>query len=120
MSIQTDLASLAVLARVYRSPDRMTALQQAVQTLHKQVSYFDWVGLFLEREGDYVLEASSNQNEQLTWEYNAELVIPLPGAEDKELGKIVVRSKQPICFDVTDVSTLKKVAEELSKKLCVH
>ena len=56
----------------------------------------------------------------LTWEYNSQLRIPIKNNLGEEMGEIVVKSRQPICFDVTDVSTLETVAEEISQKLFLN
>ncbi|GAA0370891.1 GAF domain-containing protein [Bacillus horti] len=122
MSIKTDIASLEILAQVYQTTDMKETLQCLVRTLHEQVSYFDWVGLYLNKGEQMVLEAASCTKDTLAWESNAELRIPIhkQEQEDMELGKLVVRSKQPICFDVTDLSTLKKLTSELGSKLFTH
>lgn len=119
MSIKTDIASLEILAQVYQETDSKAALQNMVSKLQQQVDYFDWVGLYLHQGEEMVLEAASCLQDTLTWESNSELRIPIQGHQ-KELGKLVVRSKQPLCFDVTDLSTLKKLAAEISHKLFMH
>jgi putative methionine-R-sulfoxide reductase with GAF domain len=120
MSIKTDLASIEIIADVYQSQDLRKTFADLVHTLHNQVSYFDWVGLYLHQGEDLVLEASSNIEDDLAWESNSELRIPIEDSLEQELGKIVVRSRQPICFDITDVSTLKTLASEISRRLALN
>lgn len=120
MSIKTDLASLEIIAAVHKSQDLRQTFFEMVHRLQKQVSYFDWVGLYLQHGEEVLLEAASNMEDQLTWECNAEIRIPIKNNLEETIGKIVVKSRQPICFDVTDISTLQTVAEEISKKLYLN
>ncbi|WP_202080948.1 GAF domain-containing protein [Caldalkalibacillus salinus] len=120
MSIQTDLASLEVIATVHQSSDMEDAIQQMVAKLQQDVPYFDWVGIYLYQGEDMVLKAASDMENQLTWESNSELRIPIEDESERQYGKIVVRSRQPICFDITDVSTLKTLAKELRQRLTVN
>lgn len=117
MSIKTDIASLEILAQVYQGQNLKQTFESMVTTLQQQVSYFDWVGLYLNQGEELVLEAASCFDNTLTWESNSELRIPIHNHADHELGKLVIRSKQPLCFDITDLSTLKKLAAEISSKL---
>lgn len=121
MSIQTDLASLEIIAKVYRSQDVRESFQQLVTTLHNEVPYFDWVGIYLIEGEEMNLTAASNFDDLLTWDTNSELRIPIqdPLAQE-DIGKIVVRSRQHICFDVTDVSTLETLATEISSRLTLN
>lgn len=116
MSIQTDLASIEILAGFYQESDLKTTFTKVVQKLQEQVPYFDWVGLYIQNGSEIRLEAASDFYKQLEWEANAELRIPIV-CDQGDLGRIVVRSKQPLCFDVTDVSTLEKLASEISKRI---
>lgn len=120
MSIKTDLASIEIIAEVHRSQDLKKTFSKAVVTLHKHVSYFDWVGLYLYEGGEVALVAASDMENEITWECNSELRIPIQDSQERELGKIVVRSRQPICFDVTDVSTLETLAAEISERLSLN
>lgn len=116
MSIETDLASLEILAGVYKESDLRTTFAKVVQKLQEQVPYFDWVGVYIQNGSDIQLEAASDYHQLLEWEANAELRIPIV-CDHGELGRLVVRSKQPLCFDVTDVSTLETLAAEISKRM---
>jgi putative methionine-R-sulfoxide reductase with GAF domain len=120
MSINTDLASIEIIASLYRGQDLREAYLELVHKLQEKVTYFDWVGLYLKQGEEMVLEAASDMGDPLTWECNSELRIPIKDTKELELGKIVVRSQQPICFDITDVSTLRSVAEVLSQKLSLN
>lgn len=120
MSIKTDLASIEIIAEVHQSKDLRKSFQEMVHRLHQQVSYFDWVGLYLQEGGELSLEAASDMENHLSWECNAELRIPIEDPNQEELGKLVVRSKQPVCFDITDISTLKTLAAEISQRLSVN
>jgi|GEM_PF-5109665 len=120
MSIYTDIASIKIIAEVVTSQNLKKTLSNVVEHLHEKVQYFDWVGLYLKQGDELVLEASSDLEENLNWETNAELRIPLIDQHQKDLGKIVVRSKQPICFDITDVSTLETLAKEIGNRLTIN
>ncbi len=119
MSIYTDLASLKIIASVHQNQSLEHVFEDMVHKLQHQVAYFDWVGIYL-MEGDTLkLKAASCLENELSWECNSELRIPIKSRR-MEIGKLVVRSRQPICFDVTDVSTLKTLAKEISTKLQVN
>ncbi|MDQ0340060.1 putative methionine-R-sulfoxide reductase with GAF domain [Caldalkalibacillus uzonensis] len=121
MSIRTDVASLAALAKVLRNRNLNQSFADVVRTLQKQVPYFDWVGVYLRQGNASELVAASDQDKQLEWEANAELRIPIEDqVQQQELGKIVVKSRDPLCFDMTDVSTLQTLAHELSQRLSLH
>ncbi len=119
MSIKTDVASLEVLAKVYQSRNLKQTFSELVKTLHTQVSYFDWVGVYLNEGNHTVLQAATDMENNLNWEANSELKIPIQHT-NRELGKIVVKSKQPVCFDLTDVSTLQTLAAEISERMSVN
>ncbi|WP_025028808.1 hypothetical protein [Caldalkalibacillus mannanilyticus] len=120
MSIHTDLASIKMIAQVLTSQDLKKTFAELVTHLQSNVQYFDWVGLYLTQGDELVLEAASDLEENLMWETNAELRIPISDLNSMELGKIVVRSHQPICFDMTDVTTLEKLAKEISARLSMN
>ena len=120
MSINTDIASLKIIAAFYQSQNLKQTYQELVHNLQTHVAYFDWVGLYIKYGEEMILEAASNMEHEFTWETNAELRIPIENKLEKEIGKIVVRSRQPICFDMTDVSTLKTLAAEISQRLTMN
>ncbi|GGK27979.1 hypothetical protein GCM10010965_21040 [Caldalkalibacillus thermarum] len=121
MSVETDVASLGAIAKVIRNRDLNQTFTEVARTLQEKVPYIDWVGIYLNQGNATELVAASDQANQLEWEANAELRIPIEDpAQQQELGKIVVKSREPLCFDVTDVSTLKILADELSQRLSLH
>jgi putative methionine-R-sulfoxide reductase with GAF domain len=120
MSIATDIASLEVLAKLLKKKELNHVFTDIVKTLNQQVPYFDWVGIYLHEGQSTQLVAASDFQHSLEWEANAELTIPLEHSLQGEMGKIVVKSRDPLCFDMTDVSTLETLAKELSERLCIH
>lgn len=122
MSIKTDLASLEILAKVYQNDNLKHTFEEVVRTLPETVSYIDWVGIYLHRGNELQLEAATSDETDYSWETNSELKISIGNkigkdSMNKEIGKIVVRSKQPICFDITDLSTLEILAGEISQRI---
>ncbi len=120
MSIATDIASLEALAKLLKKKEINHAFDDIVKTLNQQVPYFDWVGIYLHEGPSTQLVAASDYHHRLEWEANAELTIPLEHSQQGEMGKIVVKSREPLCFDITDVTTLETLAKELSQMLSVH
>lgn len=120
MSIATDLASLEVLAKILKKKELDQILNECVKTLNKEVPNFDWVGIYLHKGPETHLVAASDLHHHLDGEANAQLSIPLENNSQEQMGKIVIRSKDPFCFDTTDVTTLETLARELSLRLLVH
>lgn len=117
MSIKTDVASLEILAKVYQSQELKQTLHDLVHTLEDQVSYIDWAGIYLIEGNQSKLVVATDLYDQLTWEANAELKIPIENENKTELGRIVIKSRQLICFDVTDITTLQTLAREISCRM---
>ncbi|TMW70595.1 GAF domain-containing protein [Alteribacter natronophilus] len=116
MSIATDVASLKIMADIYQRKSLSDILQKTVDSLHEHVSYIDWAGIyFVENVDEARLMAASDEETDLSWESNAELKFPLEDAEKNILGVLVVKSREAICFDVTDVSTLEEIAAGLAE-----
>lgn len=120
MSIKTDVASLEVLAKVHQSENLIETFEDMVHTLQTKVSYFDWVGIYMLEGDESILKAASDMKSDMDWEANSELRIPIETATEQPLGKIVVKSRQLICFDQTDITTLQTLAAEISKRLSVN
>lgn len=116
MSISTDVASLQIMAEVFKTKSSQSVFEKTVNSLVKEVSYIDWVGIYLVSEdGSPQLAAASDEENDLGWEWNGELKFPITNSAKQQIGIIVVRSKQAICFDVTDVATLETVAEAIGQ-----
>ncbi|WP_026690878.1 hypothetical protein [Alteribacter aurantiacus] len=116
MSIATDVASLEIMADIYKKKSLDAILKKTVDTLVENVSYIDWAGVYcVEGEEDARLMAASEEGRDLSWESNAELKFPIKDANENILGVLIVRSKEAICFDVTDVSTLEEIATGLAE-----
>lgn len=120
MSIHTDLASIQIIAAVHKSQDLRQTFFEMVHKLQEKVAYFHWVGVYLKQGNEVFLEAATDMHNDLTWEYNSQLRIPIRNNLGEDVGEIVVKSRQPICFDVTDISTLETVAAEISQKLFLN
>lgn len=116
MSISTDVASLQIMAEVYKKKSSQSVFEKTVSSLVKEVSYIDWVGIYLISEDQNLnLVIASDEEDDLGWEYNGELKFPITNSVGQQIGLMIVRSKQAIAFDVTDVSTLETIAEAIGQ-----
>ncbi|WP_416148912.1 GAF domain-containing protein [Salipaludibacillus sp. HK11] len=116
MSIATDIASLKIMSDVYKRKELPELLQTTAESLQKEVSYIDWVGIYyFENPEKMSLVAASDLEEDLTWEANGELKFPLKNSSNEAVGILVVRSREAIAFDVTDVATLETIAQSLGE-----
>lgn len=115
LSIATDVASLQIMAEVYKKKSLQETFEKTVNSLVKQVTYIDWVGIYLIQENQHELVAASDLDNTFTWEANAELKFPILNSSDQQIGLMIVKSKQAICFDVTDVATLETIASGLGQ-----
>ncbi|MCM3714443.1 GAF domain-containing protein [Halalkalibacter oceani] len=116
MSIPTDVASLQIMAHVYKRASLNTIFEKTVESLVEQVPYIDWVGIYMYENLDHKLVAASDFEDDLKWECNGELKFPITNSSEEEIGMMVVRSRQPIAFDVTDVSTLETIAAAIGQE----
>ncbi|PYZ96900.1 GAF domain-containing protein [Alteribacter lacisalsi] len=116
MSIATDVASLQIMADIYQKKSSNQILQKTVDCLTEQVTYIDWAGIYhAEPDEEPNLLAASNEETDMSWETNAELKFPIEDAAGSTIGVLVVKSREAICFDVTDVSTLEEIAAGLAE-----
>ncbi|MCE7792269.1 GAF domain-containing protein [Salipaludibacillus sp. CUR1] len=121
MSIATDIASLKIMSKVYKRKELPEVLQTTAESLKEDVPYIDWVGIYyFERQEEMRLVAASNLEDHLEWEANGELKFPLKNSSNEAVGIMVVRSKEAIAFDVTDVSTLETIAQALGELSLAH
>lgn len=116
MSIPTDVASLQIMADVYKKKNLQEVFEKAVHSLVNEVPYIDWVGIYLLENDKSKLVAASDQEDDLQWEANGELKFPINDSTDQQIGVMIVRSKQPIAFDVTDVTTLETIAQAIGQR----
>lgn len=117
MSIATDLASIHILATVYKNQEKKADfLKQTVTALTQKVDYIDWAEIFLIEEEECLLAVRNSKPGVKKQDLQSKLVFPIQ-AGNKKLGYLVVKSRQWIVFDVTDVFTLEKVANELGRHL---
>ncbi len=115
MSISTDVASLHIMADVFMKKDSKSVFEKTVKSLVDEVSYIDWVGIYLmDEDGIPQLTVASDRDNDLSWECNGELKFPITSST-QQVGVLVVRSRQAICFDVTDVSTLETIADAIGQ-----
>lgn len=104
------------MSDVYKRKELPDLFQTTVQSLHEYVPYIDWVGIYyFERQENMKLVAASDLEEDLTWEANGELKFPLKNSSNEAIGIMVVRSREAIAFDVTDVATLETIAQSLGE-----
>ena len=116
MSIPTDVASLQIMAEVYKKKSSQSVFEKTVKSLVQEVPYIDWVGIYLKSDDENLqLSAASDEEDDLGWEYNGQLKFPITNSVDQQIGVMIVRSKQAIAFDVTDVSTLETIAEAIGQ-----
>ncbi|MGO4889805.1 GAF domain-containing protein [Anaerobacillus sp. MEB173] len=116
MSIPTDVASLQIMADVYKRKSLSDIFEKTVQSLVNEVPYIDWVGIYLLENEDNTLVAASDIEDDISWECNGELKFPITNSNNQQIGTMVVRSKQPIAFDVTDVTTLETIAQAIGER----
>ncbi|GAF15530.1 hypothetical protein JCM19046_3610 [Bacillus sp. JCM 19046] len=113
MSIPTDIASLKIMAHVYKKQDTDYVFAKTVESLVDTVPYIDWVGIYVYEDLDHKLVAASCFNDDLRWECNSELKFPVKNATSSEIGMMIVRTRESIAFDVTDLSTLETIASAI-------
>jgi putative methionine-R-sulfoxide reductase with GAF domain len=107
------------MAEVFKKKNSQSVFEKTVKSLVDEVSYIDWVGIYLVSEdGSLQLTVASDEENDLGWECNGELKFPITNSTKQQIGVIVVRSKQAICFDVTDISTLETIAEAIGQVCC--
>lgn len=116
MSIETDIASLQIMAHVYKKKGLRYIFEKTCECLVKQVQYIDWVGIYLLEEEKKKLVAASDMEDDLEWEANGELKFPIANSLGVQIGLLVVRSREAISFDVTDVSTLETIAQAIGEE----
>ena len=114
MSIATDLASIHVLSSIYSISTPTKFCEDTVATLCEKVEYIDWAGIYLHNGEEKVLRAHASSLPDRKMQ--SQLTFPIK-KQDREIGTLVVKSQQWIVFDVTDVSTLEKVAAALGASL---
>ncbi len=120
MSIPTDIASLQIMAHVYKRKGLQSIFNKTVENLVSAVPYIDWAGIYLYENLDYRLVAASCFNDDLKWEANGELKFPIPDSDENEIGIMIVRSRQAIAFDITDISTLETIAAAIGQETAAN
>ncbi|WP_413375202.1 GAF domain-containing protein [Alkalihalobacillus sp. 1P02AB] len=120
MSIPTDVASLQIMAHVYQKKSTQSIYEKTVTSLVENVPYINWVGIYMYENLDHKLVAASSLENDLRWDYNGELKFPILNNENKDIGLMVVRSLQPIAFDITDVSTLETIAAAIGQETLLN
>ncbi len=114
LSIPTDIASLKIMAHVYKKQDTNYVFEKTVESLVETVPYIDWVGIYMYDDLNHTLVAASCFSNDLRWECNGELKFPVKNAASTEIGMMIVRTKESIAFDVTDLSTLETIASAIA------
>ncbi|GAF22519.1 hypothetical protein JCM19047_2276 [Bacillus sp. JCM 19047] len=113
MSIPTDIASLKIMAHVYKKQDTDYVFEKTVESLVETVPYIDWVGIYMYEDLNHTLVAASCFSNDLRWECNGELKFPVKTLLAQKL-MMIVRTKESIAFDVTDLSTLETIASAIA------
>ncbi|WP_042404069.1 hypothetical protein [Geomicrobium sp. JCM 19037] len=112
MSIATDLAAIKIVADLEKTNDQPKILKNTVDTLVESVQYIHYAALHVSNHQPVI--ASDTDGD----EYIGSLSFTLGKKEDD--GKLVVRTKENIAFDVTDLSTLQTIADRLNTRLFSH
>ncbi|WP_059105815.1 hypothetical protein [Shouchella shacheensis] len=120
MSIPTDVASLKIMAHVYKQKETQSVFVKTVESLVDTVPYIDWVGIYVYENVDHKLVAASCFQDDLRWECNSELKFPVTDSSNSEIGMMIVRTRESIAFDVTDVSTLETIATAIGQDCLVN
>lgn len=120
MSIATDVASLQIMAHVFKKKSAQSVFEKTVESLVQNVSYIDWAGIYLFEHPEVKLVAASDFENDLKWECNGELKFPIANSMEKQIGTLVVRSREAVAFDVTDVSTLETIALAIGQEGIAH
>lgn len=118
LSVSTDVASIQIMAEVLKKKNSKTVFEKTVSSLVEEVPYIDWVGIYLHSENHNLKLVTASSDNDLSWDYNGELKFPITNSFQQQIGLIVVRSKQAIAFDITDVSTLETIAEAIGQITC--
>ncbi|WP_078551609.1 GAF domain-containing protein [Bacillus alkalicellulosilyticus] len=116
MSIPTDVASLQIMAHVYKKESLQSIFEKTVESLVEQVPYIDWAGIYMMENEEKKLVAASDFDDHLEWEANGRLKFPIKNSAGMQIGLLLVKSKQPIAFDMTDISTLETIAEAIGQE----
>ncbi|UOE94739.1 MULTISPECIES: GAF domain-containing protein [Bacillaceae] len=116
MSIATDVASLQIMAHVYKKAGLQSIFEKTVESLVEHVPYIDWAGIYVLEDAHSKLVAASDFDDHLEWESNGRLKFPIKNSAGVQIGLLIVKSKQPIAFDITDVSTLETIAEAIGQE----
>ncbi|MBM7634807.1 MULTISPECIES: hypothetical protein [Geomicrobium] len=112
MSIATDIAAIKIVAELEKNNKHPRFLEETVHTLVERVNYIHYAALHL---GDDKPIVASDCDED---EYIGSLSFAI--GENEDNGKLVVRTKETVAFDVTDLSTLQTVADRIGARLFAH
>lgn len=117
MSKAADIASLELIAAVHQVTkiDQKT-FEHLVHRLNKQVTHFEWVGLYLLDNQQYILKATAGDQTPVSIARKAILQMPVASSSGKVLGKLMVTSSA-VAFDESDYTSLEALAMELGKKM---
>jgi putative methionine-R-sulfoxide reductase with GAF domain len=118
MSMAADIASLELIAAVHQITNLdQSAYEHVVHRLHQQVAHFEWVGLYMEENSQFVLKASAGDQSPESIARKSILQVPITYASEPVLGRIMVTSKVAVAFDESDFTSLTALATELGKKI---
>ncbi|GAB7389313.1 hypothetical protein BSNK01_31510 [Bacillaceae bacterium] len=117
MSVEADIASLKLIAAMHQSSRSEESYDDLVHKLYSQVPHFEWVGLYLKKNGVLRQIASAGDDVSSPVYHHAILQIPLYDNEQEEIGKLMVATRDEATFDETDYQSLEVLAREISRRI---
>src|SRR5437660_8813621 len=107
---------LASLNRALSNQSLTKALAMSVEILRENSNHFDWVGIYLVRENDLVLEAYAGDEE--TEHVRIPIGEGICGSAAKEvLGEIDIESNRLSAFNQEDRKILEEAASLLARRI---
>lgn len=117
MSKAADITTLELIAAVHQATEmNQTTYELLVHRLHEQVTHFEWVGLYLLSDQQYVLEASAGDQTPDSLARKSILQVPIVNSCEEVLGKLMVTSSA-VAFDDSDFTSLEALAFEIGVKI---
>lgn len=117
MSKAADITTLELIAAVHQAKEmNQSTFELLVHRLHQQVAHFEWVGLYLLSDQQYVLEASAGDQTPDSLARQSILQVPIMSSCEDVLGKLMVTSST-VAFDDSDFTSLEALAIEIGLKI---
>lgn len=118
MSKAADITTLELIAAVHQASTMDRALFESLANrLHRQVNHFEWVGLYLFVDQQYMLEASAGDHTPDSLARKSILQVPIVDANGNLYGKLTVTNSSATAFDDSDFTSLEALALEIGIKM---